>query len=129
LPWTELTGADYFRLLPNPLFTFALHDEFVAVGEIRDDEARALDRLRAALERLPAAHRDTVTLLFRHLHRVAQRSSVNKMTPANLGVVFGPTLLRSSDPTAEFKGLDLRARVLELLIQRAPVLFPPDSAP
>ncbi|CDQ99471.1 unnamed protein product [Oncorhynchus mykiss] len=32
--------------------------------------------------------------MMRHLHRVSENYEENKMSPSNLGIVFGPTLLR-----------------------------------
>ena len=49
--------------------------------------------MKSALEQMSAPHYDTVFYLLRHLRRVADRSSVNKMAASNLGIVFGPTLM------------------------------------
>ena len=78
----------YFRSLPNPLFTFALHDEFVQASQIRDPAAKS-SLLSELVFRLPAEHLHTAKLLMMHLHRVSQQSEVNLMTGRNLGVVFG----------------------------------------
>jgi hypothetical protein len=57
----------------------------------RDSRLRAL---RAAMERLlPRTHAVLLATLMRFLHRVAGRAAVNKMSTANLAVVFGPTLM------------------------------------
>ena len=45
------------------------------------------------------------------------------MTPPNLGVVFGPTLLRSPQAGREFGDINLKARVVEVCIESAPRLF------
>jgi hypothetical protein len=78
----------YFRSLPNPLFTFALHDEFVQASQIRDPAVKS-SMLSELVFRLPAEHLHTAKLLMMHLHRVSQQSEVNLMTGRNLGVVFG----------------------------------------
>jgi len=78
----------YFRSLPDPLFTYALHDDFVQVSQIRDPAAKS-SMLSELVFRLPPEHLHTAKLLMMHLHRVSQQSEVNFMTPRNLGVVFG----------------------------------------
>jgi carbonic anhydrase len=82
----------YFRSLPDPLFTHALHDEFVQASLVRDPEhkGRALSEL---IFRLPSEHLYTARLLMMHLHRVSKQSEVNLMTARNLGVVFGREFL------------------------------------
>jgi Rac GTPase-activating protein 1 len=54
---------------------------------------------------------------------IAKDVAVNRMTPQNLGVVFGPTLLRTAEPGSEFQDLHKRARIVELCVERADVLF------
>ena len=49
--------------------------------------------MRGVVQQLPAPHRDPLLCLLRHLRRVADLSSVNKMAASNLGIVFGPTLM------------------------------------
>lgn len=54
---------------------------------------------------------------------VVAQVAVNKMTSQNLGVVFGPTLLRTNDSGSEFRDLNLRARIVELCVENAPSLW------
>lgn len=76
---------NFFRTLPDPLFTHDLHEEFVAcvrkcilrhcIGAVADcsltelpDEER-LPSLNQTLYKLPEAHFYTARLLMGHLHR------------------------------------------------------------
>jgi len=61
--------------------------------------------------------------LMLHLHKVRQHSEVNLMTSRNLGVVFGPTLMRSPDPAAEFSDMAGKAVSVEWLVDNAPAVF------
>ena len=79
---------NFFRSLPDPLFTHALHEDFVSCAELADVEAR-LNAIGETLGKLPEAHFHTARFLLGHLHKVHLNSATNKMTPANLGVVFG----------------------------------------
>ena len=58
----------YFRSLPDPLLTYALHDRFIAASAIKDLDEKA--RLMAELvPQLPAEHYHTARALMLHLHR------------------------------------------------------------
>uniref|UniRef100_A0A673FY47 GEM interacting protein n=1 Tax=Sinocyclocheilus rhinocerous TaxID=307959 RepID=A0A673FY47_9TELE len=99
----------FFKELPEPLLTFDLYNNFINVGkEIqrlseKDHAAETAGivtsivvKLRELIGRLPLCSYNTVSLLIHHflLFRVAEHYEDNKMSPGNLGIVFGPTLLR-----------------------------------
>ena len=97
---------NYFRLLPNPLLTFAMHEAFVAAGSkfevnltgfsdadgnclsIKDSQAKG-QALRDLVKQLPVEHYHTLSYLMLHLHRVQLNADVNLMNSRNLGVIFG----------------------------------------
>lgn len=54
---------------------------------------------------------------------VAEHSEVNLMGSRNLGVVFGPTLLRSHDASKEFSDMAGKALSVEWLVEQAPTIF------
>ncbi|KAK4687927.1 Rho-type GTPase-activating protein 1/2, partial [Tremellales sp. Uapishka_1] len=112
----------YFRSLPNPLLTHALHESFVAAANIRDVNNKH-SALCALLKELPKEHYNTLRELMLHLNRVTALSSVNLMTSQNLGVVFGPTLMRSSDPNREFGDMAGKALSVQWMVDNAPVVF------
>ena len=82
----------YFRSLPDPLLTYALHEQFIQASHIRDPAHKSCV-LSELVFRLPPEHLYTTKLLMMHLHRVSQQSEVNLMTARNLGVVFGREFL------------------------------------
>ncbi|ORZ39492.1 Rho GTPase activation protein, partial [Catenaria anguillulae PL171] len=85
----------YLRDLPNPLITFGVYPLVKQAMHLAEkDPEQGLDAMRKALAQLPAAHLATLDRLFAHLHRVVKAQDVTRMTPRNLGVVFGPTLIR-----------------------------------
>jgi len=83
--------------------------------------------LSELVSRLPPEHLQTAKLLMMHLHRVSKQCEVNLMTPRNLGVVFGPTLIRSQDSAAEFSDMAGKSLTVEWLIENAPTIFNPAS--
>ncbi|PPR07370.1 hypothetical protein CVT26_013686 [Gymnopilus dilepis] len=112
----------YFRSLPNPLLTFDLHDQFTAACGIRDSAVKH-QTLNDLVHKLPEEHFFTLRMLMLHLHRIHKRSEKNLMNARNLGVVFGPTLMRSRDPGAEFSDMAGKALFIEWLVENAPRVF------
>ena len=80
----------YFRELPDPLFTYAQYSKFVKAGV---DKNWAL--IKVALFALPPGHRETILFMLGFLAKVSLYQDQNKMTEANIGIVFVPTLMRS----------------------------------
>ncbi|RXW13226.1 hypothetical protein EST38_g12624 [Candolleomyces aberdarensis] len=117
---------NYFRSLPVPLLTFDLHDQFIASVSIRD-QALKNQTLTDLVHDLPDEHYFTLMKLMVHLHHVRLRCEKNRMTSRNLGVVFGPTLMRSRDPGAEFSDMAGKALFIEWLIDSAPEVFKDES--
>lgn len=116
----------YFRQLPNPLLTHALHESFVAAANIRD-QSNKHQALCALLAELPSHHYNTLKVLMLHLNRVTAKSDINLMTSQNLGVVFGPTLLRSADPNREFGDMAGKALSVQWMVENAPKVFMEDK--
>ncbi|KAG6821005.1 hypothetical protein H0H93_008634 [Arthromyces matolae] len=112
----------YFRSLPAPLLTYDLHDEFMATVQLKGQTSRDATMLDL-VNRLPNEHYYTLRMLMLHLHRIHELSDINKMNARNLGVVFGPTLMRSPDPAQEFNDMAGKALTIEWLVENAPRIF------
>ncbi|CAE6465658.1 unnamed protein product [Rhizoctonia solani] len=117
----------YFRQLPVPLLTFALHEQFVEAAGIRDTAAKH-EALVSLVRQLPPEHYHTLRYLMLHLSRVKDCSDENLMSARNIGVVFGPTLMRSSDPAREFGDMAGKALTVEWLVDNAPTVFSDPSS-
>ncbi|XP_069004990.1 GEM-interacting protein [Embiotoca jacksoni] len=95
----------FFKELPEPLLTFDLYNDFIAMGKtiqfINEREPSAdtnqimdiIHNLQKLLQKLPSYCYSTLKHLMSHLQKVSENFE-NKMSPSNLGIVFGPTLLR-----------------------------------
>ncbi|SNX85128.1 related to GTPase-activating protein beta-chimerin [Melanopsichium pennsylvanicum] len=115
---------NYFRELPTPLLTFELYDDLIRVVESKNEDAVTKQGLiKEVVEKLPRQHYCTLQHLVLHLYRVQERSADNRMNARNLGVVFGPTLMRSADPSQEFAHMGGKAMTVEFFIDHAPDLF------
>ncbi len=91
------------RYLPVPVVTYEARDALASVTSKLSRSASAGD-LRAwdgemdrVLQSMPAAHRNTLESVLSLLADVARREEANSMTPANLGKIFAPSLMRSRD--------------------------------
>ena len=88
----------YFRELPDPPLTCELYDCFIAANSIVVPEAR-LECIKKILKMLPSKNLCLLYYLTSFLRILSNYSSTNKMTAANLAMVFAPNLLRSSNST------------------------------
>ncbi|PAV62391.1 hypothetical protein WR25_26738 [Diploscapter pachys] len=88
----------FLRNLPEPLMTFELHNTFINAAKWDDSRTR-LEHIHYYVYKLPPDHKRMLEMVIRHLRRVADRSDENLMTVGNLGVCFGPTLLRPKEET------------------------------
>jgi hypothetical protein len=61
------TLKSYFRALPNPLFTYELHEGFIDAGSLKEPPKRVAE-LTTLLEDLPKEHYETIKYLMLHLH-------------------------------------------------------------
>ncbi|XP_070552605.1 arf-GAP with Rho-GAP domain, ANK repeat and PH domain-containing protein 1-like isoform X2 [Ptychodera flava] len=89
----------FFRNLPDPLLTKALHAKWIEIAGY-DDHNSKLQWYKYCLEQLPQINRETLKKLIGHLLRISEHSKENKMVIANLAAVWGPTLMSSGSSDA-----------------------------
>ncbi|XP_056375868.1 beta-chimaerin isoform X5 [Hyla sarda] len=121
-----ITGALklYFRDLPIPVITYDTYSKFIEAAKISNPDER-LEAIHEALMLLPPAHFETLRYLMIHLKKVTQNEKDNLMGAENLGIVFGPTLMRPPEENAMTSLNDMRhqKQVVQILIQNEDVLF------
>ncbi|CAI5680716.1 unnamed protein product [Oreochromis niloticus] len=121
----------YLRSLPEPLMTYELYKEFISPAKGGSPESR-IQAVHCLVHKLPERNRQVLGLLMKHLANVAAHSKQNLMTVANLGVVFGPTLMRPQEETvAAIMDLKFQNIVVEILIEHHEKIFTdaPESCP
>ncbi|CAJ0941899.1 unnamed protein product, partial [Mesorhabditis belari] len=120
----------FLRNLPEPLMTFDLHNIFINAAKM-DDHKMRIDHIHFYVHQLPESHRRMLEIVIRHLRKVADRKESNLMTVGNLGVCFGPTLLRPKEETmAAIMDIKFCNVVVEVLIANGKQIFdthPPAS--
>eukprot|EP01086_Lenisia_limosa_P001368 TRINITY_DN1255_c0_g1_i1.p1 TRINITY_DN1255_c0_g1~~TRINITY_DN1255_c0_g1_i1.p1 ORF type:complete len:490 (-),score=158.22 TRINITY_DN1255_c0_g1_i1:180-1649(-) len=90
----------WIRELPNPLLTFELSPKFIeAMVEAGDDAEAASANIKAVINQLPETNQFVLCHLVSLLVKIVYNSDVNKMTPENCGIVFGPSVLRIKGET------------------------------
>ncbi|XP_037318895.2 rho GTPase-activating protein 23-like isoform X9 [Pungitius pungitius] len=107
----------FFRKLPEPLFTDDKYNDFIDANRIEDAEDR-LKTMKKLLHDLPDHYHHTLKFLVGHLKKVADHCELNKMEPRNLALVFGPTLVRTSEDnmTDMVTHMPDRYKIVETLI-------------
>ncbi|XP_067433638.1 rho GTPase-activating protein 29-like isoform X2 [Thunnus thynnus] len=148
----------YLRQLPEPLILFRYYNDFIGLAKesqsiiLEELEAfrlsptpvtpaqvsvelnRVLFKIKDLLRQLPPAHYKTLQFLIEHLHRVTEQSEENKMTASNLGIIFGPTLIKPRQADAEVSLSSLvdypyQALIVELLIRHYQMIFDTPLSP
>jgi len=71
---------------------------------------------------LPPAHYETLRYLMIHLKKVTMNEKDNFMNAENLGIVFGPTLMRSPEDST-LHDMRYQKLIVQILIENEDVLF------
>ncbi|NXA43306.1 GMIP protein, partial [Eudromia elegans] len=142
----DITGVlkHFLKELSGPALLSQLYDDLIALAkdlQKPSEERREcagfpwdpVQGMRDLLSRLPGSNYNTLRHLIAHLYRVAEKYEENKMSPNNLGIVFGPTLLRpcsASDVSmACLVDSGYQAQAVEFLIQNYERVFGMDELP
>ncbi|KAA0717191.1 Oligophrenin-1 [Triplophysa tibetana] len=89
-----------------------------------------LGAVHSLVYKLPERNRDMLELLIKHLVSVCSHSGENWMTVSNMGVIFGPTLMRAEVETvAAMLDIKFQNIVMEILIEDYSKIFrgPPEE--
>ncbi|XP_074649677.1 rho GTPase-activating protein 26-like [Tubulanus polymorphus] len=120
-----LTSAikSYLRNLPEPLMSFELHTKFTAAAKQESKTLRIHD-IHTLVHKLPEANFEMLDILIVHLTKVAEKSAINLMTISNLGVCFGPTLMRPLEETlSSIMDIKFCNIVVEILVEQYDKIF------
>nr|XP_019959077.1 PREDICTED: rho GTPase-activating protein 21-like [Paralichthys olivaceus] len=118
----------FFRKLPEPLFTNEKYGDFIEANRTEDSVER-LKELKRLIYELPDHHFETLRFLCAHLKKVSDNCEKNKMEPRNLAIVFGPTLVRTSEDnmTNMVNHMPDQCKIVENLIQQYDWFFTEDG--
>lgn len=114
---------NFFRNLPEPLLTFRLHGAFIAAAK-QENKILRINNIHVLVHSLPKANFRMLEVLISHLCKIAKLSNKNLMTVSNLGICFGPTLLRPEEETvAAIMEIKFGNVVVEILIENFEKIF------
>ncbi|NXI49136.1 RHG23 protein, partial [Chloroceryle aenea] len=104
--------------LTPPVLLSDKYNDFIEANRIEDASER-MRTLRKLIRDLPGHYYETLKFLVGHLKTIADHSEKNKMEPRNLALVFGPTLVRTSEDnmTDMVTHMPDRYKIVETLIQ------------
>ncbi|XP_078702645.1 rho GTPase-activating protein 23-like isoform X2 [Branchiostoma floridae x Branchiostoma belcheri] len=117
----------FFRKLPDPLVTNSMYGRFIEANRHKDSRKR-MWALRELVHALPDHHFETLKFLVGHLKKVASKSYINKMEVRNLAIVFGPTLVRTTQDNMAIMIQDMsdQCRIVESIIRHSDWFFDPE---
>ncbi|TNN88431.1 Rho GTPase-activating protein 29 [Liparis tanakae] len=141
----------YLRQLPEPLIQHRYYNDIIGlakecqrviVEEVDKPQStqpgqkggasiqlnKVILKIRDLLRQLPTANYRTLRFLIAHLNRVTEQAEENKMTASNLGIIFGPTLVKPRQTDAEVSLSSLvdypyQALMVELLVRHFHTVF------
>ncbi|XP_053151397.1 rho GTPase-activating protein 26 isoform X3 [Hemicordylus capensis] len=118
-----ISGDHRNRMLPGPLMMYQFQRSFIKAAKLENQESR-ISEIHGLVHRLPEKNKQMLHLLMNHLANVAKNHKQNLMTVANLGVVFGPTLMRPQEETvAAIMDIKFQNIVVEILIENHEKIF------
>lgn len=126
--WEDIhvtTGAlkMFFRELPEPLFTYALFNDFVSAIK-NPDYKQKVQAVKDKVKQLPRPNHDTMQALFKHLRKVIDHGEKNRMTTQSVAIVFGPTLLRPEIETLNMAvHMVYQNQIVELILLEYETIF------
>uniref|UniRef100_A0A3P8ZVC5 Oligophrenin-1 n=1 Tax=Esox lucius TaxID=8010 RepID=A0A3P8ZVC5_ESOLU len=113
----------YLRNLTEPLMTYGLNRDLILAAKSENLDNR-LGAIHSLIYKLPEKNREMLNLLIQHLVNVCSNSGDNLMTPSNMGVIFGPTLMRAEEETvAAMLDIKFQNIVVEILIEDYTKIF------
>ncbi|XP_067314816.1 rho GTPase-activating protein 15 isoform X2 [Pseudorasbora parva] len=124
-----ITGALklFFRELPEPLIPYGFFQELVEAVKIAD-YLEKMERLKLLVFNMPPPNHHTLSHMILHLKRVMERSECNRMTTQNIGIVFGPTLMRPENEGGNMAiNMVYQNQAIELLLSGYERIFGPEQ--
>uniref|UniRef100_A0A8C8H5G6 Rho GTPase activating protein 9 n=1 Tax=Oncorhynchus tshawytscha TaxID=74940 RepID=A0A8C8H5G6_ONCTS len=120
-----ITGALklFFRELPEPLVPYGFFTDIVETIKM-SDYLDKVDRLKWLVLSMPPPNHDTMRFMFSHLKRVMEHAKSNRMSTQNIGIVFGPTLMRPERDNANMAiNMVYQNQAVELILNEFDRIF------
>jgi len=114
----------FLRELTEPIIPMLYQEILLKLQEMycRDNE-KLIPHVREVLKQLPDTNREVLEYLFEFMLEISTKSEINKMTPTNLAVVFGPSLFRCGDGLVGASDQGLANGILMMMLGEYENLF------
>eukprot|EP01091_Cochliopodium_minus_P012657 TRINITY_DN3880_c0_g1_i2.p1 TRINITY_DN3880_c0_g1~~TRINITY_DN3880_c0_g1_i2.p1 ORF type:complete len:737 (-),score=278.63 TRINITY_DN3880_c0_g1_i2:823-3009(-) len=129
----DICGAfkKYLRESPEPLIPFSFYANFMEIAQIKDNQPEQIKMMIQVIEKMPKDRQKMLEFIIYLCYEISKKSEINLMTNKNLGIVFGPTVMR---PQSEGSCIDNamayqssttdRSNLVEVLISNSMEVFP-----
>ncbi|CAI7669056.1 unnamed protein product [Penicillium bialowiezense] len=117
-------AKQFFRDLPDPLFTSQFYHQFIDAARF-DDDIQRRDSLHALINSLPDAHYATLRAIILHLNKIQEHYTENRMNAGNLAICFGPTLM-GANSGGNIADAGWQVRVIETILNNTFQIFDDD---
>ena len=121
-----LTGSLklYLRELKEPLIPFDLYDKCITIVQEIKDRAKIAQIFKDLIKNLHSVVQNSLKCLFTHLKLVSSYEEVNKMGYQNLGIVFGPTVLKPRVETlSAMTEIPLKSQIVSVFTEYSETIF------
>lgn len=116
----------YNTLYPSiePLLTFTAYDPLLKAIHMPDPQVK-VKVMKTIISNLPAPNREILNEILQLAVHISHREETNRMSPHNIAVVLGPTVLRAEKESLESMMRDSMqvVKVVEDMIENYAVLF------
>lgn len=106
----------FLRRLPEALLPNDMYAHFIEAD--KESGQKRLVALKMLIDNLPSQSYETLKHLMCHLNLVSRNCDTNLMEPKNLAIIFGPSVVRTSNETLEtvVKDMKHQCRIVEALV-------------
>lgn len=111
----------FFRDLPEPVIPQDDHDKCIEIVDLKDN-SKKIEEFTQLISKMNEPYQSTLKKVLEFLYRVQLHSEYNKMNCTNLGIVFGPVLMRVGAHGDHFTLMEMQRKlcvVVEYLIENA----------
>ena len=114
----------FLRSIPGCLLPSSKYTEFAATNDIKEEEER-VERIKRILAKIPLPNYKLSQLVFFMLSEVALNVAINQMTPFNLGIAVGPSILQPMEGLSVYQ-LEMH-EIVAFIVQHCKQIYGRDT--
>mmetsp|Transcript_10866 Transcript_10866/g.44489 ORF Transcript_10866/g.44489 Transcript_10866/m.44489 type:complete len:937 (+) Transcript_10866:52-2862(+) len=122
IDYHELAGGlkYYFRDIEEPVVPYEFYEKFLETHSGSEIDA---DRLKELVAELPDEHRKSLAMTVGYLCSVTALAETNFMSADNVGIVFGPTLIRNPGESIDLAKTGVLADLVAFMVSHPNDIF------